>query len=376
MTDTRPSVMLVSVGSAIGAAVLACLEHEPALRAAVRVVGVAFQAEAPGNFRCDRVHLLSPATDADALRERLAALIAAERPRLVLPCRDDVLEPLAALAEAIDPAAGTILVSRPAAVAIANDKYATHLFARRHGLPFAETAVDRDGLDAIERAHGYPMIAKPRGGHGSLGVSIVRHRDEAEAALDAVGLCLQPYIGPPADLDALLPDLRRGPPLAYSLPGADLSAAMVALDRDGRVMAYQGWRAPVLVVGEPRRVEVDPDPAIEQAARRFAAALAGEGLFGPCAFQFRRDADGRPVCFEVNARFGGVEMARTLLGAPLVAHLVRHFVFGPLPPMRSAPVEGRIIQRALTDRLVERHDVAPLAAAGVWSAAASRPPRS
>jgi len=367
MTSPPATVLLVSVGSGIGSAVLDAIDGDPALRRRLRVVGVTSIAEAANNFRCDRCYLTPSPADAAGFDARLREIVAAEQPRVVIACRDDVLEPLARLAAQVDPARTTVLVSSAAVSAITNDKYATHLFAQRHGLPFADTAIDRDGLDRIERLHGYPMIAKPRSGHGSFAVSVARRRSEAEAALAAGETCVQPFIGAPGDLDALLPDTRRGVPLAYSLPATDMLASVVAVDRARQVIAYASWSVPLMILGEARRFEAHADPAIESATRDFTRALIPEGLFGPCVFQFRRDREGRPVCFEINGRLGGVEGARTALGFPLVRHLIMHFAFGPQPVLPPPPVAGHIVLRPLVDRAVDRALVARLTRDGVWA---------
>jgi len=364
----RPVLLLASVGTMLGGAILDALDRAPELRARLRVVGLHSEADAANNFRCDRCYL-GPAPGEEApFQARLAEIVAIERPRLVLACRDDVLMPLAQLKERVDPAQTTVLVSSPRVIAIANDKYETHRFAQAHGLPFAETAVDRAGFEAIERRFGYPMIAKPRGGHGSRGVSVVRRRAEAEAALRTPGLCLQPYINPPDDLDARLPDLSLGAPLAFSMPGVTLTSCGALIDRDGAVIAFGASYYPLMIVGENRRGEPDPDPAMEAATRRFVAALIPEGLFGPFTIEFRRDRAGNPICMEINARMGGFWGARDLLGYPMVPHAIAHFMFEPQPPLAMPTTRTGFVNRALSDQLILDVDVARLAREGRWSA--------
>jgi carbamoyl-phosphate synthase large subunit len=79
--------------------------------------------------------------------------------------------------------------------------------------------------------------------------------------------------------------------------------------------------------GNTYRAYHDGTDRHEAAVAEIAGAL---GVDGPCNFQFRERA-GRPVVFEINARFSGTTPIRALFGFNEVEAVIEHALTGATP---------------------------------------------
>ena len=179
-------ILVTSVGSGVGQAVVA------ALRSAgrQRIVGVNAEPFAAGNFQCDACHLVPPVDDDPTSYERaLAAVIARERPAMVIPGHDRELPVLARMESRLRDCHGTfVLVSGVEATAVCNDKYRAATAVSGAGIPFAPTARQPAEIEALVRTCGFPLIVKPAEGYASRSVRVVNGpaaMDEACSATDS-----------------------------------------------------------------------------------------------------------------------------------------------------------------------------------------------
>lgn len=330
MTAPKAKVLITSVGSRVGLGLLESLRPE---RDRFAVIGVNAIADTPQNFCCDRAYLAPATAERAAFAGRLRAIIEAERPAAVLAGRDEELDCLAALAG--DASLGDVLFLTPGAEAtsICNDKYETWRFARAYGLPFAESAVDAEGLARIIARTGYPVIAKPRsGGHASRGVHVVRDDGEAGQALAAGRFVFQAFIEPSSASIAIARDLSFGVPWSFQMRDIRYAAEGV-IGRNGDVICVSSVVSET-TGGLSMRMTVVDDPEVEGVHRAYARALAARGHFGPLNLQGKKTATGEFLPYEVNGRFTGSVMARTLQGYNQVVHALDYFLAGRLPPPR------------------------------------------
>jgi biotin carboxylase len=330
MAVHQTKILITSVGSRVG---LGLLESLRPVRNRIAVIGVNSVADAPQNFQCDRVYLAPATAEAAAFAARMRSIVEAERPAMILAGRDEELDCLAGLAA--DPTLHDVIFLTPGvdAVSICNDKYETWRFAQAHGLPFAETAIDAEGLRRIVARTGYPVIAKPRrGGHASRGVHVVRDDGEAARALDAGRFVFQAFIEPSSASIDLGRDLVFGVP--WSLQMRDVRhAAEGVIDRDGALICQSSVISET-TGGLSLHMAVIDDPEIEGVHRAYARALAARGHFGPLNLQGKKTATGEFLPYEINGRFTGSVMARALQGYNQVVHALDYFLAGRLPPPR------------------------------------------
>lgn len=93
----------------------------------------------------------------------------------------------AGFAEAVEAAGARFIGPRPRWLATMGDKVAARALAAEHGFPvFAGTDRIEPGAEELRRLAegiGFPLLAKPVGGGGGIGMRVVRSADELEAAV-------------------------------------------------------------------------------------------------------------------------------------------------------------------------------------------------
>ncbi|HVJ00705.1 MAG TPA: ATP-grasp domain-containing protein [Sphingomonas sp.] len=275
-----------------------------------------------GLYWADRSHSLPVAND-PAFGERVTALIDRERPDVVLVGTDVELAWFAHHRSALEDAFDTqVIVSDPRVIAIADDKYETSRFLAGAGLhpPRSAPGEDTESIARLVAEIGFPLIVKPRVGARSVGVSIVRNQHELDRALEGrTGLVVQECVGSDEQEYTASVLVFDGEPQASIVMRRDL--------RDGNTY----------------RAYVEEYPELNEAVRRFGAALKPHG---PANFQFRTDADGVPRVFEINARFSGTTPMRALVGFNEVEMCIRKLLL-------DQPIQQPVPQSALILRFLE-----------------------
>lgn len=365
-----PKLLLTSVGSLVGQALLDCLDDR---RSGWTVVGTNLLATPAGLYRCDRVHLAPPANDAERWIDFHAQLAAADAFDLVVPCRDDDVLLLARWKARGGPQADRLLAGPQALAQALVDKADYAAWARTQGVPFAPTVLGGEdnavgAAGALLQAHGV-LVAKPRRGHGSLGVRLLSTAAQVEAAANDPTLVLQPGL----DLHPAWTTLRAqqaaaptlGLPLWAEVPETTLYGVQALIDPQGRVDGHFAYRA-TQVAGRPAGAVPWPDADLEALGLQHANALAAAGWRGPCNVQAKRDEQAGWHVIEVNGRFTGLTHARRRLGFDEVGRTLRQWVGpGALPEDRPVRQDGHVDGA----HWVADDDVRRLAQTGVWTAA-------
>lgn len=365
---SRLTLLITSVGSFLGHNILEALES---VRSRIRVIGVNYDADNPRLFRCDRAYLVPKFEETEALDRRLEEIISLENPDILLPGRDHDVVALAQLRERRPDLSSKIPCGSFWLADMMQDKLATSQFARDRGLPFAETisvvAPANQIADLVSR-YGFPLIAKPRRGYGSLGVRVLFDAAQLTAALRLPDYVVQPFLAPPENLADMIPDLSAGVPLFFMVPDERQFASQTVIAPGGAIVepCYTINR---MVLGRPERCELWHDPRFAEATHAWTSALSAAGWRGSLNLQFRRLADGSYLGFELNGRMSGSSSARCHLGFHEPRILVEQFL-GPSAWPDTEPVrcEPGFVSRSLSDGFVAASEVARLRAEGVWTA--------
>jgi len=358
------TLLLTTTGGMVAALLLPVLAP---WRSRIRIVGLNAEPTAMANFACDTTYLV-PRSEDPAWAVRVAEILEAERPDLVLPTRDGDLVPLARLAAARRFPGTLVFAPGPVTAAMVTDKRASFAFAQAHGLPFAETAATPAEVEALIGRAGFPLIVKPRRGTGAEGVRIVRSWDEVRAQIARADPVFQPYLDDPAILDLPILDPSLGMPFLIAYGGRRNLSAVGAVLPDRRVLTCGtlGLRFDGPTTSLAHRVD---DPRMEAMTRALGAALAGTDFLGLFNLQAVAATDGTLVPIEYNGRLVGAAQSRTALGISEVP-VILHLLLGEaLPPMPQAPVAGYTVT-ALHSTLVAAADAAALERERVWH----RPP--
>jgi hypothetical protein len=358
-------ILIASVGSLVGQNILDALEGR---REGVRVVGVNSLAAAASNFRCDVCYMAPVAADKEQYRARLLEIMEREQPDLALAARDDDVLALAAIREKAPQHAARVVCGGLEAARIIGDKFLTYEFACKHGLSFADTACGKESavLD-LARRHGYPLVAKPRRGHGSRGVLLIQNGQQLARAATLADYVFQEYIDPPCDLGAMIPDPGFGVPLFHALPRLWQFSLQAVLGPSGEVVGTFCLVNELLLAGRTEQNGRANDPVLADAIERYARAISDEGWAGPLFIQGRKTSDGRFVAFEMNGRLGGSVSSLLYWGFDQLGLIAHHFAPGGRLPPSSIPAGMDVtVYKSLSDFPVRHQDVALLEERGVW----------
>ena len=355
-------VLLLSAGSLVAHAFLEALGTR---RDGCTVIGTNSIAEAAGNFLCDTAYLVPRAASA-AYVERLAEIVRAEDPHIVIPTRDDDVLAVAQLRERMPHTHAALLAGSMTAAQFMNDKLETARFAARHGLPFAPTvATLQEALDMVA-SHGGPLIGKPRRGHASRGVVVLSSAAEIRRAFDLRGdLIVQPFLDPPPELAAATAPFEAGFPLFFSLPGTTKYSTQTVIGPDGGVSGTYGTLATAAggKIVDTRRCE---DPELIAVGDAYARSAAAEGWRGPLNVQLRRSAAGKLTAFELNGRLAGGVAVRVFMGFDEIAEIVDRFLPGfDFPRLDAGGCD--VVQQQLATYGLPREALATLTQTGRWS---------
>ena len=211
----------------------------------------------------------------------------------IVPTIDTELPAYASARQAFAERGVTVMISDPRCVAIGLDKVETHQWLVAEGFP----TVRQWSLDeARRRAHGFPLIAKPRRGSASRGVKhVTSEYDLAHVAGE----------------DVIVQECARGE--EYTVD--------VLVNRDGRCLAAVPRRRIEVRAGEVSKGVTCRVASLESLAHDIAERLPG--AYGVLNVQIFLDAaTGDMRVIEINPRFGGGYPLAHEAGADFVSWVV------------------------------------------------------
>jgi predicted ATP-grasp superfamily ATP-dependent carboligase len=244
-------------------------------------------------YAARRLVLPSFVDDPGAFSRAVIAFAREHSPRVVLPGGDATIRVLRPHREELAALGSVLAVAPEEALDIANDKDRTLEVARRIGVgyPRSVPVASVDDLPAAYAAFGFPFVLKPTvSWTGSSAARVVPAEVVSEAEAVAVtGEILAAGSGILAQ--EWLPGRREG--VTVFVASDDVLAAC------GHV-AHR--TSPPLGGVSVVRESIDPPPDILDATVRLVKEI---GIQGACEVEFRRDAHGRPLLMEANARLAG-----------------------------------------------------------------------
>ena len=364
MSSRRYRLLVMSVGSLVGSALIESLEAMG--RDRFELIGMNSAPDAINNFRVDTCHLSPVAASRDALIAFLDRRVERDQPDLIVPTRDDDVVALARWA-ARRPRNMHHVATMVGSVAIAEmlrDKWESYVWATRNGLPFARSAIDAEGAQALVRQVGFPLIAKPRKGFASIGVRMLLDASHVHAALAAGDMIVQAPIDPSPMLTA--DALRAGMPLWFApvQPGSPLT--LCVLDDDGPTFVA-AWGSKHMR-GAAFDTRLLRDDALQRLAMAYGEAAWRDGWRGLFNIQARRAASGEWTPIELAGRFMGGTNALHALGVPVAGIVFRRFIAGFDVTFVQAPDHDAQALKQAATFLVRDEDVSRLRDTGVWHA--------
>ncbi len=275
--DASFDILLSSAGRRV--ALLQCFKRAlAALGVEGRVVAADMSPLSAAAHKADASFLVPPCTT-DAFVPHMLELCRREGIRLIIPTIDTELMAYAKNRAAFADIGTTVAVSTPETMVIGGDKTATHTWLVERGFPTVQQA-KVDEVLARSSTWRFPLIAKPRFGSASIGVTRI------------------------ADLAALSAVARQGEMVVQSMAQGQEHTVDVLVNGRGHAVCVVPRRRLEVRAGEVSKAVTVRHVALQDLARRIAEALPGSyGVLNIQIFADDTTHDLRVV--EINPRFGG-----------------------------------------------------------------------
>ncbi len=279
-----------------------------------RIVGLDSSADNVGFLMADQ-GIQMPLVREVHYVDELIRVLRAQKAELYLMGIDSEVPVVSAARERIESESGCrVVVSDDSFVRKATDKLETSRMLCTLGLRSPQTLPGETAADAILDQLDFPLIAKPRRGHGSHGIQRIESKDALIEWQSRAGAqyCVQEY-----------------------LPGAEFTCALL-YDSSGKLCDYVCFQRR-LESGTTMEARVVRVEALEDVVRRFGQLVPAQGSIN---LQLRMDRDGYPSIFEINPRFSGTTAFRVACGFNDPLRVALHYLRGqPIEPVEVRPVQ-------------------------------------
>jgi len=357
--------VITSIGSGVGYGILRSLRLSGRDYYVVGLNSLAFSA---GVFDCDVAYVVPPVAQESQFVEALMDIVVYEQPMVIYAGRDADLPVLASLKPQLEALGTFVMTGSCKAVEICNDKYQTYKVLSTREMPFVQTALNAKEVNDLVNTCGFPLLAKPRLGHASLGVKVLFNEyDLAEIIQDNGSIIVQEYLVPKA-WGKSKSELSRSEVTDNGwLRQEEEYSVQVVLGYGGITLGVFASRN-TLWNGAPMAIEVVDEPNLETQAVEIALVLAEYGLLGPCNLQAKRVSTGDYVFFEINPRFTGITPTRAVMGFNEVEAVYRYFVEGDIPSCFLDFDKRQCAYRYFTESVFSADDLEQLRRTRRWQA--------
>ena len=300
------TVLVTAAGTIVAQGIMKCLrlakEHNPSSE--YRIVATDMSPQAAGLYRADLGLRVPPATSENYL-DSLEKICRDEQVRAIFVGSEEELGVLASETKRIEDETGTRVLVDSVALAIGSDKLKTFQFLKENGLPCAASALPDD--ESFVREHGFPLVVKPREGHGSVHFYLAHDRQELERFASRIA------------------GAGWRPMLQEHLPNDEQEfTSGVTVDREGKkVMSSISMRR-TLRGGQTFKAFVDDFGTVRASAEQVALKMK---IRGPLNIQARLSGD-EPKVFEINPRFSASAAIRAAAGINEPDIVFRNWVLG------------------------------------------------
>lgn len=288
------NVLITAAGSIVSQGIIKCLNlanKKKNNNTYYKIFTADASVQSAGLYRSDTGMIVPLASSPDYI-DHITKICLENKIKALFIGSDEELLPLTLVKKEIEDKTGTIIITNPIDVVnTALDKWETFLFLQQNGFPCADSSLPK-GSDTFIEKHGYPIIIKPREGHGSLHVYIVHDENELENAIKTIR------------------DAGWRPILQEYLNGNDTEYTTgVTRSVSGKIMSSISMRK-TLKSGQTYKAFIDDFSGIRKSSEQIANKI---GAKGPINIQSKM-VNGIPKVFEINGRFSATCPLRAVSG--------------------------------------------------------------
>lgn len=271
-----------------------------------RIITTDMNAQAAGIYRGDIGILVPPASSPDYV-DHIIKICNEQIIRAVFVGSDEELLPLALAKKRIESETNAVVVTNPVdVITIATDKWKTFEFLRKNNLPCAESALPADQEKFIKEFD-FPLVVKPREGHGSLHFYIANNKDDVKKAIS---------------------DIQKAgwhPIFQEYIKGIDSEfTSGVTVNKTGKNIMSSISMQRTMKSGQTYKAFIDEFSDVRKSAEETAIKL---GSIGPINIQTKLE-NAKPKIFEINPRFSATCPIRAAAGVNEPDIVFRNTVLG------------------------------------------------
>lgn len=289
------NVLVTAAGSIIAQGIIKSLRLANIQRSSpvtYRIFATDINAQAAGLYRADVGVLIPRPTSSDYV-DQIIRICNENKIEAVFVGSDEELLQLVTSKEQIEEKTKSILIANPEnVIRIASDKWTTYTYLKERRVLCAESALPENSDDFMHK-FGFPLVVKPREGHGSLHFYVVNSNDEMKYAISSIQ--------------------KAGwrPMLQEYLDGDDNEfTSGVTVDKEGkRVMSSISMRK-TLKGGQTYKAFIDDYDSINKCAEDVAIKIGARGSINIQS----KSVDDKPKIFEINPRFSATCPLRATAG--------------------------------------------------------------
>lgn len=302
------NVLITGVGSILGQGIIKSLKLSNIQNTSpitYRIFAADMSQQAAGIYRCDRSFLIPSPTEKE-YGDQVIKICKENRIDAIFVGTDEEITILADLKDQIEKESGAIVITNPKSVIrIASDKWLTYKQLVKNNIPCARSVLPEDS-DELVREFGFPIVAKPRQGHGSLHFYIVHNNGELRRTVSVMEAC---------GLEPILQECLGGTDNEFT--------SGITIDSTGSVMSSIAMRK-TIKNGQTYKAFIDNFDSIRTSSEKAAVKI---GARGPVNVQ-AKEVNGETRVFEINARFSATCPLRAVAGINEPDIVFRNFVLG------------------------------------------------
>ena len=302
------NVLVTASGGIVAQGIIKCLKFANKQRKSgtnYKIFATDINAKAPGLYRSDIGILIPPVTSVNYHKIIIKTCIE-QKIKAIFIGSDEELLPLTMSKREIEDKTGAIIIANPIeTISNAGDKWKTFQFLKENGLPCADSALLQDQERFLNK-YKFPVVIKPREGHGSLHFYIVHNNKELDNAENAIRN---------AGWRPLLQEYLQGDDSEFTTG--------VTVSQDGKIMSSISINK-FLKGGQTYKAFIDNYKNVRQSAEQVAIKIGARGAINIQAKMVK----GKPKIFEINARFSATTPLRAVAGINEPDIVFRNLVLG------------------------------------------------
>lgn len=314
------NIGVTGTGSLIGQAIIKCINLSK-LKQEVNLVGFDYIPNSVGSYWCHHHYLLPDIFKRDEPEHKwlnqLIGHIRQHQLQVLFVGIDFELPVFARLKAHIEAETGCfVVVSNNEVISIADDKYLTAQFLKKHHLPYPLSFTKDEYKPGTFQ---FPLIIKPRIGFRSVGFNLVKSQEQFDQVISTV----------------------KDPVIQECIGSMDSEYTCGVIYLDGELKASIALNR-TLKEGNTYTADYSKDApkVIYDYLENVTKALKPYGVIN---FQLRLDDQGVPKIFEINARHSGTTYMRALFGYNEIEYIICYLLKRDLPDMKHLK-QGKVVR--------------------------------